>query len=92
MAAAPWQPLPGTSMAKMGCRAAGAIDYSDRHGRRYQNHPLAGLRVSTCGSALKIDDRQNKGLHHTAHPLPNLGGLAMIHLVGTSHYGAVRRW
>ena len=88
VAAAPRQPLRATAAVRRERGAAGATDYGGSSGQRSNSHPLAGVRVTSRGRALLQVARQNKGLHRTAHKLPNLRGLAMIQLVEATHYSA----
>ena len=88
VAAVPRRPLRATATIRGESGAAGATDYGGSSGRRSNNHPLAGARVPSRGRALLQVARQNKGLHRTAHKLPNLRGLAMIQPVEATHYFA----
>ena len=88
VAAAPRHALLGTSTAIMGGPAALATDYSNSDGRRLPNPALARAVVPSRGISLEKRKRQNKGLHRTAHKLPNLRGIAMITPVEAAHYCA----
>ena len=87
-AAVPRRPLWATATVKGESGAAWATDYGGSSGRRSNSHPLAGVRVTSRGRALLQVARQNKGLHRTAHMLPNLRGLAIIQPVEATHYFA----
>ena len=88
VAAVPRRPLRATATVRGESGAAGATDIGGSSGRRSNSHPLAGARVPSRGRSLLQVARQNKGLHRTAHKLPNLRGLAMIQPVEATHYFA----
>ena len=88
VAAVPRRPVRATAAVRGDSGAAGATDYGGSSGRRSNSHPLAGARAPSSGRALLQVARQNKGLHRTAHKLPNLRGLAMIQPVEATHYFA----
>ena len=66
----------------------GGNSYGHSDGRRSNSPPLAGADKPSQGISLLRVARQNKGLHRTAHKLPNLCGFAMIHPVEATHYCA----
>ena len=71
----------------MGCSApAWANRYGTRNGRRYQIPPLASAQAMPLGNALVKRKWHNKGLHRTAHKLPNRCGLGTINPVAVTTY------
>jgi hypothetical protein len=72
----------------MGGHAASATDYTNPDGGRFPNPALAEAFVPSRPIPLEKQIRHNKGLHRTAHKLPNLRGLATITPVEATHYSA----
>ena len=84
----PRRPLRATASVTGRSGAAWADRYGHPDGRRSNSPPLAWVDEPSQGIALINVARQNKGLHRTAHKLPNLCGFAMIHPVEATHYCA----
>ena len=88
VAAVPRRPLRATASVTGRSSAAWADRYGHPDGRRSNSPPLAWADEPSQGISSVKAARQNKGLHRTAHKLPNLRGLAMIQPVEATHYFA----
>ena len=75
----PRRPVLATSSVTGRSGAAWADRYVHPDGRRFNSPPLAWADEPSQGISSVKAARQNKGLHRTAHKLPNYAGLLRLH-------------